>query len=183
VADLAAIRALAPETEETDFVGRWDPDTVIIEFERSAYDAIDAGTYHAWDCLNDWYGVTDVITFSGPTQDSGFVAVVFDALLHPFLVGPDYAALPGALGFMPDEIVPPPIPTLPPPGSVPRLCARLDGETLHYYFRADTRLWYAVSPAPGQVPTVVEDFNLMLPTLPPPWAADLDRCMSTLNPF
>jgi hypothetical protein len=176
VADLAAIRTLAPETEELEFVGRWDPNTVIVEFERSVYDAIDAGTYHAWDCLNDWYRVTGVIAFSGPTQESGFVGVVFDAPLHPYLVGPDYATLPGALGFMPDVLVPPPIPTIPQPSSLPLLCARLGGQRLHYYFKSGAMGWYAVSPAPGQLPTAVEDFNLSLPTIPPAWVDEIEEC-------
>jgi hypothetical protein len=168
-ADLAAIAALEPIIPLIGFYGLWIPNSLVVEFDRASYDAIAAGTYGAWDCLNDWYGVIGISPINAG-DESGSVGLRFDRLLHPDLVGPDYEALPGALSSRRLDSPPPP------PFGPLLQCAEIEGNAIHYYFQILGQVWYATSPALGQVPESVESFDLELPTLPPPWVEDLQRC-------
>jgi hypothetical protein len=74
VADIGALRALAPSLATVVFTGPHDGHTLRITFGPDATGALAAGTYTAWDCLLDAYRaeigyVTDIFPTYAPMLD------------------------------------------------------------------------------------------------------------------
>jgi hypothetical protein len=141
--DLAAIHLLRPDLDLT-FPPPFDPQTLFVNFSLDTATAVEAGTYHAWDCLNSWYKASRV---DGPYPGGTYV-LHFDSVLDLRQVVTDYQALPG-VGSV--EVIYGgfgiPIPTV----LLPSTCGLVRGSRHHYFVRVPPSgtLYYFYS-EPGQ---------------------------------
>jgi hypothetical protein len=119
-ADVAAIRALAPELAEIGYGAASDSQSVILHFTDVGAQALAAGEYSAWQCLNDFYRVSDTQTFdlSGDT----WAILVFDGVYDIALLAELYARLPGVVSAEVNATA----------GDGPTLCAARDGDRYEY---------------------------------------------------
>jgi len=66
---------------------------IFVDADTSA--SISAGTYTAWDCLNNYYGISDV--FNALTATQPFVELVLKGLYNTDLLASRYKSLPGVI--------------------------------------------------------------------------------------
>jgi len=89
-ADLAAIRASGHPLIAQSAFARFGTQTLFLTLSTEARDAVAAGRYRGWDCLNEWYG-----TISHRGYDAvRAVTVHFSRLYHPRLIEQAYLAHP-----------------------------------------------------------------------------------------
>ncbi|WP_437730554.1 hypothetical protein [Sorangium sp. So ce1335] len=86
--DLAAIHAMEPDVAGISGAHRSQVE-LGINWTRAGDAAIDAGTYHAWDCLNAYYGVASVRNFDLPVT-----ILRFDGNFDVEMLAREYAKLP-----------------------------------------------------------------------------------------
>jgi hypothetical protein len=167
-ADLDSIRAQQPEVDQIFFLPQLVPNALILTFQPAAADQIQAGTYHAWDCLNQWYR-GDVKNLHSQTV----FAVNFPGRYDMRRVLADYAPLPGVSSIEIDSLF-----FIDPFSFLAGdLCATVNGTALNYYARpgADSRIFYYAS-QPGSAP-VLQGIYVPASSLPTPsWVADAFAC-------
>jgi hypothetical protein len=158
-ADLAAIRELEPEVADIDFVSAIEPHTLIVGLTDEAASAARQGNYHAWDCLNAWYGASVRVLSANP-----IAFIDLSGLFHPDLLIPDYRTLPGIEGVGADiryRLMRSPL---------INLCATVRGKEYDYFFQKEAKIWYFVSSGPSASPTLVDVLN----AAPPPPGSEPD---------
>jgi hypothetical protein len=144
-ADLARIRALDPSLSAGTFKLIWWPSSLLVELTPAAFDALQAGKFKEWDCLNAWYGLKDVYVVSRP-----YVSLEFEGFFHAARIGVDYTALPGVVRTEPNWVG---YPATPLPGDV---CVSIDGTAYDYFIEAGNfRTWYFRVPHAGAAPVVL----------------------------
>ncbi|MEM7160555.1 MAG: hypothetical protein AAF799_47400 [Myxococcota bacterium] len=124
LADLALIRADAPELSTIQARPRWRPDELRVSLDRDSDAALMAGTYRDWDCVNEHYGVVEVIA-------EGFFfshVLHFEGRFNIPLVQPDYMAV-ETVTSTESAIT---------GGDGPDVCMSIDGD-LHTYIFDDAR--------------------------------------------
>ena len=119
--DLAALRAAHPEVAGAHYAPPHDGRTLLFTFDPATADAVRAGTYAGWSCLNDWYGAVEIFAY---TFDGAFVE--FAGLFDTERIAPEYALLPGVQTAEPNLAAR----GLP---FTPYLCPIGVGDTLHYF--------------------------------------------------
>lgn len=125
VRDVANIRALAPEVAQISYfssevgTGR----TINLTMEPSALSAVADGEYHAWDCLNQVYELTDEPAMLG----TDVIQLTFEGLYDTRLIAEQYLDLPGVLSAGPTLLDPPPM-------GFSTICLLPEGDTWHYVF-------------------------------------------------
>ena len=118
-ADVAVIRELAPEIAEIDHRSS-DGRRLNLLFTDVGAQALAAGEYSAWDCLNDFYGVSSAQTYDlfGETR----ATLVLDGIYDIALLAELYAELPEVVSAEADGLV----------GDGPTICAARDGDRYEY---------------------------------------------------
>jgi hypothetical protein len=168
--DLTRIRALEPAVAAPPFQNIWwDAQGLDVGFDAETHAAVQAGSYHEWDCLNDWYRGEATHVWSHP---SGYLT--FAGLLHPVRMAADYAALDGITYAEPGYLAWPA--GGPPP--TPGLCALIEGAAVDYFFEGSLWRHFRVA-APGSAPVLVGTWDGSAP--PPSWKAGLDLCYHELE--
>lgn len=166
VADLAAMRARAPSLARVHFIPPHDGRTLDIDLTEQALEALSAGAYTAWACLNDAYRAER--SYLAPLTFQLRLAGIYDLPRVAEL----YRQLPGVAAVRPSH----------PPGGPPPLCAAREGDRYEYVMdRASAgcqttcdehQARHYISEAPGQVtPQEVWDSETGAPM--PPWYAAL----------
>jgi hypothetical protein len=89
--DLAAIRQGHAAVAAIMPFPRADASGISMEFDDDTLDDVVAGTYTAWDCLNELYGFTGTT----PPTAGGTVRVTFAGRFDPSLLAGEYANLEG----------------------------------------------------------------------------------------
>ncbi|MEA2694465.1 MAG: hypothetical protein QOJ16_3852 [Acidobacteriota bacterium] len=167
-ADMGAIRAQAPDLANVGFLPRIGTSTLILSFQPAAYAQIQAGTYHAWDCLNQWYSAR-------PERLNSIAAVVLHlpGRYDMRRVRPEYAALPGVSVAELDSY------TFPDPYDNGTFCATVDGATLHYYVRPNlaTTVYYFTS-QPGAAALFRDHYSYLTAQPTPSWVHDAEACFA-----
>lgn len=169
VADFAAIRAQNIDLAGVDFAPAFDRQTLAVIFEPPAIQSVRNGTYHAWDCLNHWYGADPVQA----SADSNGLLLHFAKVLDTRRLVADYQALPGveyAQIFGRNVF-----PVLQP--LTPSLCGRIDGTTHHYYGRVPGIATFYYTSEPGAAPHYV---GAERGGTSPSWAGDARVCFVRL---
>lgn len=159
--DLAALRGAHPSLAGVPFVPRHDTRTLILTVPPAVHDAIAAGTYDEWSCLNDWYGAVEARTLT-----LRVALVRFAGRLDTERIAAEYAQLAGIETASPDALV------LAHPR--PLLCAIGHGETIHYFARTDSFLHF--TSRPGHSPQPAGSWSPALPVPEPPWFDLLEQC-------
>lgn len=89
VSDLELIRADDPELNAVEARARWAVDELLVTLDEDSDAALMKGTYEDWDCVNEYYGVTEVIP-------QGFLfshVLEFEGRFNIPLLAPDYEAI------------------------------------------------------------------------------------------
>ncbi|MCP4655700.1 MAG: hypothetical protein GY856_09805 [bacterium] len=120
LADTDAIRALFPAVSHITSVWDVDPHSILLSVDGPTKAAILAGTYTAWDCLNDWYGFELESVFQFSDVAILGTAGVFDVPA----ISPQYVQLPGILWAGPNGYA----------GDGPTICGIQSAPTHHYFF-------------------------------------------------
>jgi len=170
VADVASIRAQSIDLAGIDFEPYFDRQALVLILDLSVIQAARNGTYHAWDCLNHWYGVTAAQTSASSTS----VLLTFSKVLDTQRLVADYRAVPGvgdAVVLLRNVFPIFPIPT------IPSICGRIEGTTHHYYGRVPGIATFYYTSTPGAAPHFVgEDRG----GTPPSWANEARACFARL---
>jgi hypothetical protein len=171
--DLAAIRALEPAVADTHFVPSVQPHTLLVSLDDATAEAARAGDYHDWDCLNAWYGGVPRVYTSFP-----LAAIDIPGVFNPAYLVPDYEALPGIVSAGADAN----LQLGGPPNVIRNLCATIDGDTYHYFFRQDSQLWYFRTASAGAPPEEVDYLPVGIPEpIPAPgWYPLWEHCSQYL---
>lgn len=179
--DLEAIRAADPVLANASFDNiQWGYNRgIILNFTKEAWDAVRAGTYREWDCLNAWYRVS--ATSLGNYDFSRWAALWFEGSLHPNHTMADYRALPGVVSAS--------INYSSCLECTPRfgLCATsADGVAYDYFvdeltsypFPPKVPVHYYRIASPGAPPMFLGRWSPQAP--PPSWQAKVDECYERL---
>jgi hypothetical protein len=119
-ADVAAIRALAPELAEIGYGAANFSPGVVLHFTDIGTQALAAGEYSAWQCLNDFYGVSDLQTY-GLSGDT-WATLTFEGVYRIELLVDLYAQLPEVVSAEANVSV----------GDGSTICAARDGDRYEY---------------------------------------------------
>jgi hypothetical protein len=166
VTDVAALRALQPSYVLFGFTPYFNPRLLFVKFDANTSAAVANGTYHAWDCLNRWYGVNQV------EAGDPLTIVHFSKVLDQRRLLADYRALPGVTDVILDAEGPNPG-TPNPINTRNSFCARLVGGTAYYFVRYLGSFFYYTT-EPGGPPVYL---GTDLHTSPAPsWLPDAQSC-------
>ncbi len=99
VMDLEAIWDLTEAVDGVTYLPPHDGRSLLLGVDATTQAAIDDGTYTAWDCANEAYGL-DTVQVS-----SSYVRVSFDGIYDLDLLAEEYADLPGIDFAEPDYLV------------------------------------------------------------------------------
>jgi hypothetical protein len=139
VADVAAIR-VEGQNAEANYMSPHEPQSLILSVDADTRSQVQAGTYHAWDCLNRWYGVERI------DLNTSSVVLWFRGVLDIERLQHDYKALPGITHTSTNDYL---FPLLPP--GTGALCGWAVDDTFYYFVRWSPPLRYYTS-QPGQAP-------------------------------
>jgi hypothetical protein len=125
VRDVGAIRAKAPELAKIMFFSFNDGRRIELTVPVETGTQMQAGTYHAWDCLNETYGASlpaEIIRIGNADQE--YVWLTLKGIYAAHLLAAEYARLPGVTSTEGRAFG----------GDGPTICATADGSTWHYVF-------------------------------------------------
>jgi hypothetical protein len=152
VADVASIRAADPTLVGINHSDYGGGTSVLVYFDDQQVAArVKAGTFHEWDCLNQYYGAKAPLSWysDGPSEYS----VILDTkgLYNLTLLAQEYAKVPGVkkaqpfsgIGFAWEH---------------PAICATRDGQRYQYLFKNgyvhSTAAYSYYESEPGQAPVL-----------------------------
>ncbi len=124
-ADLATIHTARPVLSDFHFLPNHSPHGLVFTADTNTWLQMKAGQYHAWDCVNAWYGVRTEIFSQFPVGVLDLRGVV-----DLKRVMADFRSLPGLKSLELDAggiLIDPP-----PPVRV--VCAIARGDVYHYFF-------------------------------------------------
>jgi hypothetical protein len=120
-ADVASIRNLEPSLADIGYFPLDDGKTLFLIPTETALTTMQAGLYSAWDCLNDFYGVTSLIISEAESVDVD-VIVELKGNYAMDVLARVYAGLPGIERTFPTSV----------DGDGSTLCAARDGALFEY---------------------------------------------------
>jgi hypothetical protein len=122
VADVAAIRALAPSLADIDYRGFDDAKQLLVNMDDEGNALLEAGQYAAWDCLNEFYGLqqAEITVLDG--IDVTYATLTLKGLYNLGLVAEAYEQLPNVTSVGANVFV----------GDGPTMCAARAGEVYEY---------------------------------------------------
>jgi len=121
VRDVALITAQNNSISEIAYFPPHDGKELLLIADARAFGEMQAGTYRAWDCLNDSYGVEAVSTNPGTLA---FALLTLEGIYNLDLVSKQYAALPGIKSADPNIGG----------GDGPTICVVREDSQWHYVF-------------------------------------------------
>jgi hypothetical protein len=136
VADMAALRALAPELASIQFTPPYQHSLDVV-FGDVARQSLASEQYSAWNCLNDFYAPMTVAPVpDAPTE--GLVRVQFERTFNGEVLAELYRQLPGVTAGEPsyDD------------GLGTALAARRNGDTFEYFVRTSDASCATTCPSP-----------------------------------
>ncbi|XXX72571.1 hypothetical protein WMF30_33470 [Sorangium sp. So ce134] len=172
--DLAAIHAMEPDTAGISGAHRSLVE-LGINWTEAGKAAIDAGTYRAWDCLNEYYGATLIRNF-----DQVPVTVLrFDGNFDLEMLAREYAKLPEVEST--DVAAP--------SGGSSDACLSIDGEEYRYVLDlasgddciagCSDHVYFGFSTTPDGTVTPLGTHASSDPAVPA-WFTELEDCLSRL---
>jgi hypothetical protein len=90
--DLAFIRAFTDEVDHIHAFPNFGVSGLVAAFSETVIDAIDDGSYTAWDCQHEWYGLKSYEVHKLFTYN---VNIAFEGIYHPERLVEAYQDLPG----------------------------------------------------------------------------------------
>lgn len=141
VADMAALRALAPELASIQFTPPYERSLDVV-FADVATQSIAAAEYSAWNCLNDFYGPMNVSDIEAATTP-GLVRLQFQRGFNGEVLAEVYRQLPGVTAGEPSYNR----------GLGTALAVRKSGDTFDYFVRASDASCGATCPSPIDDPS------------------------------
>jgi uncharacterized protein DUF5050 len=141
VADMAAIRALAPELAAVGFTPPYQSSLSLV-LSDVAERSIKDGQYSAWSCLNDFYGPMAMTMLEGTTYPRVEV-LEFERVFNVEILSELYRQLPGIEDGDPNYNV----------SQASQLAARRDGERFEYFILTSAPQCGDVCPSPIDDPS------------------------------
>jgi hypothetical protein len=135
VADIAALRALAPDLAGITFTPPYER-SVDVEFGDVASQSIAASQYSAWNCLNEFYGPMNVSSVDN--APAGLVRLAFQRTFNGEVLAELYRQLPGVRSGEPTYA----------PGLGTALAARKNGDLFEYFVRTSDASCDTECPSP-----------------------------------
>lgn len=120
-ADVGLVRALLPDLANLVHRPRDTGQELLLTVDAPTLAAIESGTYHAWDCLNDYYGFESVRILS---RMFNMVVLRLKGNYDTSLLGTLYTALPGIESSSPNSYG----------GDGSTICGLADSGSTHHYF-------------------------------------------------
>lgn len=122
VRDVGAIRTTDPSVASIQYTAPDDGRQLLLSIDSDTLHAMQAGEYHAWDCLNQSLGL--VHTSFDEFSSSGSALLTLKGIYDLDKLLPRYDALPGVNGSGPNSV------------SVdgPTICVTQEGDRWHYVF-------------------------------------------------
>jgi hypothetical protein len=105
VLDIAAIRALAPDRADIGYFAPDDGKTIWLGLDDITSQSVRAGEYSAWDCLNDFFGLQNVVVNHSDLSNTTSVLIELDGIYNVPLLVQQYAQLPGVVGANAHSVV------------------------------------------------------------------------------
>src|SRR4030095_6654595 len=99
--------------------GENDGKTIILKVDELTFERMKAGSYRAWDCLNDLYRLVQS-TYYAFTEH--FVILQFRGIYNTDLLAQEYSRLPGIRSGESSRLI----------GGGPDLCGTIEGTQYHY---------------------------------------------------
>jgi len=122
VRDIAAIREQNASVATITYFSPNDGKSLLLTVDSGTASAIDNGSYHEWDCLNDAYGATSFnVLRSGETA---FAEVILKGIYRLDTVAKNYARLKGIKSAVPASGG----------GDGPTICLTRANDVWHYIF-------------------------------------------------
>jgi hypothetical protein len=121
VADFAALRS-ALAGVSVGYRAPHDGKTLFLQLSESAAMSMRSREYHAWDCLNDHYGLEDLRVEYSTLTDTWYGLLTLEGIYDMPSVAGVYAQLPGVHSAQPDGAA----------GDGPTTCAARSGERYEY---------------------------------------------------
>ncbi|MEW5855256.1 MAG: hypothetical protein AB2A00_41145 [Myxococcota bacterium] len=123
VHDVYAIRAANPDVAGIPFRTWYDGRSLSMEVTSVTAQSMDAGDYHAWDCLNDYYRLQSMFR---ETSYGEWVSLQLQGIYNTLKIAELYAQLPGALRVYASggDVM----------GDGPTICVGRMGGEYHYVF-------------------------------------------------
>jgi len=178
--DLTAIRADTPAVENVHYMQSTDGKSLyLVADSAGTYAAMERGDYDAWDCLNTWYGLEEIVTDAPSPATNPWVIVELKGIYDLYRIAPEYAELPGIASAIPLPLGYPAI-------LLSALCVHREGATYHYFFDVSGgggyTTFYFTTEADGTVDLVgVHDPRSLGPAPPPAWLTLRDQCRAELG--
>jgi hypothetical protein len=174
VRDVGAIRARGPELAAISFFPYADGKTLTLTVPAATADQMEAGTYHAWDCLNESYGAATPFEYIriGKTPPDVFVYLKVRGTYAMELLAAEYAKLPDVSSADGNAVG----------GDGPTICATAEGSTWHYVFDAASgdcpagcidHVFRHFTTTPAGVVTEAETWSTKSGTPRPSWVTEL----------
>lgn len=95
--DVPAVRAAWPDLAAVEFRFQSDPYEFEFHADNATWDEIIAGTYHAWDCSNVFYGLQSLDIQHPDQPDMRYGYLAFKGIYDMNYIIPNYRGLPGIL--------------------------------------------------------------------------------------
>jgi len=178
--DLEAIRAMTPAVENVQYLTTNEGKRLYVMADSAAtYASMKQGTYQEWDCLNDWYGLEEIIADAPFPATDPWVIVRLKGIYDLLRIAPEYEVLPGIASASPVVAGFPAI-------LLSSLCVTRDGATYHYFFEVAGgdafTTFYFTTEAGGSVELVgIYDPRSLGPSPPPGWLTLRDQCRVELG--
>jgi hypothetical protein len=122
VADVTRIRSSYPQLNYPYF-GENDGKSINLGVDAATFEQMKAGTYRAWDCLNNLYGLVKADYRAYGSADR-YVFLTFKGIYHTDLLALEYSRLPGVKSAGSNRWV----------GGAPDICGTIEGAEYHYVF-------------------------------------------------
>jgi hypothetical protein len=124
VRDVTAIRTQSPDVAGIAYFPRQDGKSVELEPDAATFAAMQAGQYHAWDCLNQTYVLTNTALNATKPPFASTVELTLKGIYDTSAVAAEYGKLTGVKASPGGSGV----------GDGPTICVTRQAATWHYVF-------------------------------------------------
>jgi len=177
-AELAAIAEIEPVTATIAPLSPCGYNALRVDFDQAGWASVAQGTYHAWDCHNRAYGVTDIV--AAPSAGASSVVLTFGKRINLGLLAKEYASLPQVTDA--ERVLP--------TTDGPDVCLEVQVDQHYYVFDQAAggcetgcleNTYFGFRVAPGAAVTKLGTYDPSLPGEAPAWYGLLSDCRTRLN--
>lgn len=172
VVDVSLIRTMFPEVADIEHLPHFDRE-IFISASHEVTDLMEDGAYTAWDCLNEYYHVTE-IGYMRLGFSFDLIRIWFEGIYDLAALAEQYDVLPDINFASPSHY-----------SEGPTICVTIEGDVYHYVFdRAEFcgdgcpyhTYYHFYTAAVDATPVAVGEWYNMSGDPPPGWVAQYTQC-------